>query len=152
VPVLELHPVTLFLKTRPGLRFNPRAHGTFRVPVLELHPVTLFLKTRPGLRFNPRAVRFRDTVQDGRSNTATVDVKAARSGSRIVSIRFAGHGGAYRTHQPVGPSPSVVANGHGLSPEAVDVVLEEHPMIRRETRHDVTSWGVKSRSETLTRR
>jgi hypothetical protein len=123
------------------------------VPVLELHPVKLFLETQHrGRRFDPRAVRFWDTVRDGRSIIATVDVKTARSRSRIVSIRFTGHGGAYRTHQPAGLSPNAVAAGHGLSPEVVDVVLEKHPPIRRKTRLDTNSHGVTYRLVTLTRR
>ena len=110
---------------RQGTRLVP-AHGTFSVPVLELHPVALFLQTRRGRRLDPRAVRFQDTVRDGKSNIATGEVKAARSVSRIQSIRFTGPGGVYRTHQPVGSSPHAAATGPALSPELVDLVLEKH--------------------------
>jgi hypothetical protein len=121
------------LLLRRGTRLV-QAHGTFRVPVLERHPVTLFLKTRRGQRLDPRAVRFQDTVQDGKSNLATVVMKASRSGARIVSIRFTGPGGTYRTGQPVGRSPIALATRDGLSPGAVDVVLENYPPIERKAR------------------
>ena len=107
------------------------AHGTFHVPVLERHPVTLFFKSRRGQPFDSRPVSLRDTVQDGKSNTATVSVKVTRSGSRIQSIRFTGPGGVYRTRQPVGTSPHSVATGHTLSPRLVDAVLAKHPRIHR---------------------
>jgi hypothetical protein len=76
-------------------------------------------------------------LRDGRSNTATVETTTARAGSRILSIRFANPGGAFRTREPVGRAPRKVVLAHALSPELVDRVLEsrrerhaQHPLAR----------------------
>ncbi len=111
-----------------------QANGVFQVSVLEQHGVSLFFKTGRGRRFDKRPVRFFDTIVDGKSNQAHVDVGAGRAGSRIHSIRFTAPGGLYRTRQPIGPARVSVAAHPGLAARAVDAVLETHSRLTPKSR------------------